>query len=216
MIDVKRNIFNGQRFRCDPARPSPFTKHLTRARQSADSVLRALQGVMKLADKHYPGEMVHPSLDHVTASVNQSLRTLGEVSALLECRRPHQDFSVIVHHTCNTTVNGVVYLLFSAKGSAILFTVLVWLASHTWIYLNSKNGRLHQHHPHSGTHKSEGGMNGGNSGGGSHHHHHHHHHTATMPRDSHSHHQGPPIGPNQGQYATLSKQCKTLESSDFY
>ena len=23
-------------------------------------------------------------------------------------------------------------------------------------------------------------------------------------------------GPNMGQYATLSKQCKTLESSDFY
>ena len=24
------------------------------------------------------------------------------------------------------------------------------------------------------------------------------------------------LGPNMGQYATLSKQCKTLESSDFY
>lgn len=24
------------------------------------------------------------------------------------------------------------------------------------------------------------------------------------------------LGPNKGQYATLSKQCKTLESSDFY
>ncbi|PSN35143.1 Protein tweety-2 [Blattella germanica] len=24
------------------------------------------------------------------------------------------------------------------------------------------------------------------------------------------------LGPNHGQYATLSKQCKTLESSDFY
>ncbi len=26
----------------------------------------------------------------------------------------------------------------------------------------------------------------------------------------------PLLGPNQGQYATLSKGCKTLESSDFY
>ncbi len=24
------------------------------------------------------------------------------------------------------------------------------------------------------------------------------------------------LGPNKGQYATLSKQCRTLESSDFY
>jgi hypothetical protein len=28
--------------------------------------------------------------------------------------------------------------------------------------------------------------------------------------------EAPLLGPNMGQYATLSKQCKTLESSDFY
>ena len=28
--------------------------------------------------------------------------------------------------------------------------------------------------------------------------------------------EAPLLGPNSGQYATLSKQCKTLESSDFY
>lgn len=27
---------------------------------------------------------------------------------------------------------------------------------------------------------------------------------------------GPLLGPNTGQYATLSKKCKTLESSNFY
>jgi len=31
-----------------------------------------------------------------------------------------------------------------------------------------------------------------------------------------SEHGEPLLGPNMGQYATLSKQCKTLESSDFY
>lgn len=32
-----------------------------------------------------------------------------------------------------------------------------------------------------------------------------------------SHHHEPALpGPNNGKYATLSKQCKTLESSDFY
>lgn len=31
-----------------------------------------------------------------------------------------------------------------------------------------------------------------------------------------SHHHEPLTGPNNGKYATLSKQCKTLESSDFY
>lgn len=33
---------------------------------------------------------------------------------------------------------------------------------------------------------------------------------------SHHHHHESVSGPNNGKYATLSKQCKTLESSDFY
>lgn len=51
---------------------------------------------------------------------------------------------------------------------------------------------------------------GRGSGGGSAAHHHHHGSSS----------QGAPsgtlAGPNHGQYATLSKQCKTLESNDFY
>lgn len=31
-----------------------------------------------------------------------------------------------------------------------------------------------------------------------------------------SHHSAHLAGPNNGKYATLSKQCKTLESNDFY
>ncbi|RXG71805.1 Protein tweety [Armadillidium vulgare] len=89
------------------------------------------------------------------------------------------------------------------------------------------NGRLYNSDsvggmigPGGGSGGSMGGTLGGNGGPpslvnttssrGSHNHNHTHGH-------SHQHnHSHPPLGPNQGQYATLSKQCKTLESSDFY
>ncbi|KAB7496885.1 Protein tweety [Armadillidium nasatum] len=89
------------------------------------------------------------------------------------------------------------------------------------------NGRLYNSDsvggmigPGGGSGGSMGGTLGGNGGPpslvnttssrGSHNHTHNHGH-------SHQHnHSHPPLGPNQGQYATLSKQCKTLESSDFY
>ena len=41
--------------------------------------------------------------------------------------------------------------------------------------------------------------------------HHHHHGSGSQGAPS-----GTLAGPNHGQYATLSKQCKTLESNDFY
>lgn len=45
-----------------------------------------------------------------------------------------------------------------------------------------------------------------------------HHHTLGRLPSQHMqmHHSGGGLGPNNGKYATLSKQCKTLESSDFY
>lgn len=47
---------------------------------------------------------VHPALDHVSASVSQSQRSLGTVAALLECQPQHQYYMAIVQHTCTTTM----------------------------------------------------------------------------------------------------------------
>lgn len=39
--------------RCDPTRPSPFTRYLTHAQQAADIVLESLNKVTRIADIHY-------------------------------------------------------------------------------------------------------------------------------------------------------------------
>ncbi|XP_071551912.1 protein tweety isoform X2 [Panulirus ornatus] len=243
--------------RCDPTRPSPFTRYLTHAQQAADVVLESLNKVTRIADAHYERAEIHPRLDHLSAYVNKSQRSLGGVAALLECQSLHHHYRTALSATCYQAMSGVVYLLLSAAGSGLLFTILVWFTSHTWIYLNhkaepgtseerdpflpgrgSRGGTLtslggpgysrprHSHTPPQ-TPPFPGTLNGrlyhsdgmGSMGGGSgsapttvstmgrsdNHHNHHHTH-------SHSH----SVGPNHGQYATLSKQCKTLESSDFY
>ncbi|KAK8742167.1 hypothetical protein OTU49_002154 [Cherax quadricarinatus] len=244
--------------RCDPTRPSPFTRYLTHAQQAANLVLASLNKVTRIADIYYERKEIHPRLDHLGAFVNQSQRSLGGVAALLECQSLHHHYRTALTATCQQAMSGVVYLLLSAAGSGLLFTILVWITSHTWIYLNhkaepgtseerdpflpgrgSRGGTLtslgapgysrprHSHTPPQ-TPPFPGTLNGrvyhsdgmGSMGGGSgsapttvstmgrgDNHHNHHHHT-----HSHSH----SLGPNHGQYATLSKQCKTLESSDFY
>ena len=40
--------------------------------------------------------------------------------------------------TCNVGLEGLLVMLVSAAISAILFTILVWCNSHTWIYFKHK------------------------------------------------------------------------------
>ncbi|KAK8377256.1 hypothetical protein O3P69_013720 [Scylla paramamosain] len=241
--------------RCDPTQPSPFATYLTHAQKAAKVVLNSLNKVTRIADAHYESNLIHPRLDRISSYVNTSQRSLAEVASLLECHKWHQHYNTALSATCDQAMSGVVYLLLSAAGSGLLFTILVWFTSHTWIYLNhkaepgsceerdpflpgrgSRGGTLtslggpgysrprHSHTPPQtppfpGTlngrlyHSDGMGSMGGGSGSapttvstmgrGDNHHNHHHSHSHSM-------------GPNHGQYATLSKQCKTLESSDFY
>lgn len=124
--------------RCDPTRPSPFTRYLTHAQQAADVVLESLNKVTRIADAHYERAEIHPRLDHLSAYVNKSQRSLGGVAALLECQSLHHHYRTALSATCYQAMSGVVYLLLSAAGSGLLFTILVWFTSHTWIYLNHK------------------------------------------------------------------------------
>lgn len=124
--------------RCDPTRPSPFTRYLTHAQQAADLVLASLNKVTRAADASYERSEIHPRLDHLGAFVNQSQRSLGGVAALLECQSLHHQYRTALNASCNQTMSGVVYLLLSVAGSSLLFTILVWFTSHTWIYLNHK------------------------------------------------------------------------------
>ncbi|XP_063870951.1 protein tweety-2-like isoform X2 [Scylla paramamosain] len=234
--------------RCDPTQPSPFATYLTHAQKAAKVVLNSLNKVTRIADAHYESNLIHPRLDRISSYVNTSQRSLAEVASLLECHKWHQHYNTALSATCDQAMSGVVYLLLSAAGSGLLFTILVWFTSHTWIYLNhkaepgsceerdpflpgrgSRGGTLtslggpgysrprHSHTPPQtppfpGTFDGMGSMGGGSGsapttvstmGRGDNHHNHHHSHSHSM-------------GPNHGQYATLSKQCKTLESSDFY
>ncbi|XP_066938658.1 protein tweety-like isoform X3 [Macrobrachium rosenbergii] len=124
--------------RCDPNRPSPFTRYLTHARQAAEYILTSLNKVTSVADIYYERSEIHPRLDHLGAYVNKSQRSLGVVAALLECQALNHQYRTALYGSCNQAMSGIVYLLLSAAGSSLLFTILVWFTSHTWIYLNHK------------------------------------------------------------------------------
>lgn len=44
---------------------------------------------------------IHPRLDHISAFVNQSQRSLGRVAALLECHKLHHHYHTALSATCD-------------------------------------------------------------------------------------------------------------------
>jgi len=124
---------------CDALHASPFRRYLRHAQKSADSILDNLTKVTRVADQNYDRQSIHPRLSHLAAFVSQSQRTLEGISALLECQSMHHQYLTALNATCYRTMSGVVYLLLSAAGSGLLFTMLVWFTSHTWIYINLKS-----------------------------------------------------------------------------
>ncbi|KAK3854363.1 hypothetical protein Pcinc_039152 [Petrolisthes cinctipes] len=131
----------GYYLHCDPrTHPSPFTKYLTHAQKAGDLVIESLANVTRIVDVYYERKKIHPRLDLLNANVIQSQRSLGGVADLLKCQTLHHHYNTALSATCHQTMSGVVYLLLSAAGSALLFTILVWFTSHTWIYLNHNDG----------------------------------------------------------------------------
>ncbi|KAK7077306.1 hypothetical protein SK128_001127, partial [Halocaridina rubra] len=127
---------------------------------------------------------IHPRLDHLGAFVNQSQRSLGGVAALLECQSLHHQYRTALNATCSQAMSGLVYLLLSAAASSLLFTILVWFTSHTWIYLNHKAepGTLEERDPFLPGRVSRGGTLQSLGGPG-----------YTRPRHSHTPPQTPPF-----------------------
>jgi len=277
---------------CSPTKTSPFQEGLQEAQRAVMSIDTYVKSVSSISRTLYSDTQLNPQLDHMVQASQQTIDIMGELNNSLKCDQLYRLYNSALVAACDQGLFGLVIMMISAALCALVFTVLVWCNSHTWIYFKHKGkyvkvedqdpymplstidrGRastlgpgpptyqrsrtIHtppQTPPYHGTLNGHGqpkfpGKNGtmdhvmgGNGGsvaappptihagvgyggapgvGGS--------SAATMTlgrkghyaslRSARAHHDMndlPMLGPNQGQYATLSKGCKTLESSDFY
>ncbi|XP_046406971.1 protein tweety-2 [Ischnura elegans] len=205
-------------------RASPLTPRLRDAQRS----LLAVEELVALASRMAPGD-VAKRLEALTSALDRSRRLANMLPPLLDCRNLHRHYVHAAKSICDLGLYGLAFMLLSCLTAGFFFTVLVWVDSHTWIYIRKRDGReaKQSHHHHHHGERSQRAPPGGGSGGG----------TGTRgggrggshapsaplaPSDgAHASSSAGPsaalmLGPNNGQYPTLSKQCKTLESADFY
>ncbi|XP_076623423.1 tweety isoform X1 [Colletes latitarsis] len=259
---------------CENTRNNPFTQRLRDGQQTVDNIRQNLNIVTRLALELFKKQQLQPKLSSLSTDVNTVDRLMSGLTTLLDCKPLHKQYVHAAKSLCHLGLYGLTFMLLASLAAGLFFTVLVWVDSHTWIYIRKRRDyhQVDEQDPYlppsaasqaiaartlrgqgsypptapslypnaHGTqntikqpllltppppsyatatararqlHESMlkgGGVNG--SGGGGDHKSSQHNQQSTGGRTEHR----SGLGDQPGQYATLSKQCKTLESSDFY
>ncbi|KYM75786.1 Protein tweety [Atta colombica] len=255
---------------CENTRSNPFTLRLRDTQRAMNNMRHNLNTVTKLALELFKDQQLQPRLSSLATDVNTIDRLISGLSTLLDCKPLHKQYVHAAKSLCHLGLYGLSFMLIASLAAGLLFTVLVWVDSHTWIYIRKRRDyhQVDEQDPYLppsaasqaiaartlrgqgsypptaptlnsnalGTHNTikqpllltppppsyatatararqlhesmlkGGGVNG--SGGGGDHKSSQHNQQSTGGRTEHR----SGLGDQPGQYATLSKQCKTLES----
>ncbi|XP_026277022.1 protein tweety isoform X1 [Frankliniella occidentalis] len=224
--------------RC-PRASNPWGQVLNQTRDGVNTAFKSYKRATQISDQLYPD--AKDKMNQLGDQMNKLTLMVPELHRQLDCNviYPHYLASSRI---CHKGLYGLCLMLLASALCGVCFTILFWVDSHTWIYLGNRKNyqQVDGQDPYlpptaasqaiaARTLRSQGSY--GSSGlfrhkmlhdGAL--------HAASQQlldgrgfRDEKSQHGGihpggsdTLPGPNHGQYATLSKQCKTLESSDFY
>lgn len=82
---------------------------------------------------------LQPKLGAVTADLNNSERLLTQLTTLVDCKLVHYSYLNATRGLCEGGLLGLVLMLVASFIAALLLTVMVWVDSHTWIYIRKRN-----------------------------------------------------------------------------
>ncbi|CAH0564426.1 unnamed protein product [Brassicogethes aeneus] len=265
---------------CERARANPFTLRLREAKTTIDNMRSNLNSLRVPAMYLFPRKSLDTKFSSIKNEINSADSTINSLTALVDCRALHTHYLRGARAICNVGLMGLTFMLVSAVLAGLLLTALVWVDSHTWIYIRKKKDyqQVNETDPYlpppaasqaiaartlqrsqgsssyppdtpppsytsalmhngAGAARSASPQNAAATAPPAPHEAHallldgcdmrpseHHRGAAhmshlrghTLGRLPSHHHESAYGGPNNGKYATLSKQCKTLESSDFY
>lgn len=260
---------------CETSRTNPFHVVVKRGTQAIEAISWNLGVLARLAKQEFSHDQLHPNLDILTTEVKLASNLMSGLPAILDCRPINREYIHALTSTCDTALFGLALMLLAMAVAGFFFTVLVWLDSHTWIYIRKKREYLQvdeadPYMPPTGASQAiaartmrppqadiygrspgVGGVGPGNMGtlrgvsrgppvpsapqhpqyatlnrkfrtlehpaGGN-----RRHDNGSTGMSLNSNYSSHTLGHKKfqrdgpGQYSTLSKKCKTLESSDFY
>lgn len=124
---------------CETARSNPFTQRLRESQNSINNARSAMNIVSKISLVLFKSSGLQPKLGAVMADLNISERLLTQLTAVVDCRIVHYSYLAATRGLCEGGLLGLVLMLIASFTAAILLTVMVWVDSHTWIYIRKRN-----------------------------------------------------------------------------
>ncbi|RZF48833.1 hypothetical protein LSTR_LSTR003213 [Laodelphax striatellus] len=203
---------------CNATLQKPLWVVVRKGTDAVKAVSSSLSVVSRLARQLYQPSELSPKLEVLSREVSLALNLISGMGALIDCPPIHREYMHALHAVCDLGLFGLTFMLAAAAGAGFFFTILVWLDSHTWIYIRKKRDYLQvdEQDPFlpptaasqaiaARTLRSQG--DGGRGGGGR---------SVGDQRSGASH---PPYGgaggeqqpQSAGQYATLSRKFRTLD-----
>ncbi|XP_042897184.1 protein tweety isoform X3 [Parasteatoda tepidariorum] len=126
---------------CDDKVQDPFNKAISEGSKALKNVNDTLKEIKEVTDEIiFPdkGTVIKETLAHLADHIDQTGRLLEAVVSYVKCYRINQEYKTAMEAACTGTLEGTAFMLVSAVGSGLLFTVLIWVASHTWIHIRKK------------------------------------------------------------------------------
>lgn len=135
----------------------------------------------------------------VTADLNNSERSLTHLTALVDCKALHKSYLAATRGLCEGGLLGLLLMLIASFVAAILLTIMVWVDSHTWIYIRKRNDYAQVDEPSYVSHHQQ------QAAAAQMHPHNHHNNSQTMSRTlPRNHHNGYNFSSNILIYAFFS------------
>ncbi|XP_053684164.1 protein tweety [Sabethes cyaneus] len=124
---------------CDVARSNPFTQRLRESQNAINNARNAMSIVSKISPVLFKNAGLGPKLGSVNADIKLCERILTGLTALVDCKAVHYSYLNATRGLCEGGLLGLVLMLIASFMAAILLTVMVWVDSHTWIYIRKRN-----------------------------------------------------------------------------
>ncbi|KAF5284542.1 hypothetical protein FQA39_LY16992 [Lamprigera yunnana] len=123
---------------CERARANPFTQRLREAKSSIEGLRAVVTRMKKPANDLYPGKGLEPIFISLLNQINDADKLFATLTTLVDCRALHTHYLRGARFLCNVGLFGLSLMLISAILAGILLTILVWVDSHTWIYIRKR------------------------------------------------------------------------------
>lgn len=123
---------------CERARANPFTQRLREAKAAIDFMRSNLNSLKQPAIYLYPKKSIDAKITSLKNEVNSADTLLTTLTTAVDCRALHAHYLRGARALCNVGLLGLSMMLVSAVLAGLMLTALVWVDSHTWIYIRKR------------------------------------------------------------------------------